>query len=98
MNQKKNKSAQDSRMSVVWFICMAAFICELFFYTWCRVQYTNIGYAIASAGKRHGESVALQNNLKIELERLKSPERIAKIAEKHLGLTPPGPDQMVTIK
>lgn len=85
-------------MHVIWFICMAAFICELFFYTWCRVQNTHVGYEISRTEKSRSESMALQNNLKIELERLKAPERIAKIAEKRLGLTPPGPNQMVTIK
>jgi cell division protein FtsL len=77
---------------------MAVFIVELFFYTWCRVQNVNLGYAINQENARSRELVTLQNNLKIELERLKSPERISRIAEKHIGLVKPSPEQMVIIR
>ena len=78
--------------------CMALFIVELFFYTWCRVQYTNIGYEISRAKKTHRELNKKQRSLKIELGRLKSPDRIVKIAEEYLGLTLPSPEQTVTIQ
>ena len=39
----------------------------------------------------------MQKNLKIELARLKSPERIAKIAETKLGLVMPSAKQTIII-
>jgi len=98
MNRKRKKPPANRKMTVIWLVCMAMFIVELFFYTWCRVQYTQVGYEITKANEGRRELITLQNNLKIELERLKSPERIAKIAEKYLGLTTPAPEQMVTIQ
>jgi len=98
MNRKKKKSVVNRKMTTTLFVCLTLFIAELFFYTWCRVQYTNAGYEITKANENRRELLTLQNNLRIELERLKSPDRIAKIAEEHLGLTPPAPEQMVTIQ
>jgi cell division protein FtsL len=76
---------------------MALFLTELFFYAWCRVQCTQLGYAINRANDRKQELTTLQSNLKIELERLKSPERIARIAEETIGLVKPTPEQMVIL-
>lgn len=85
-------------MTAAWLACMAIFIVELFFYTWCRVQYTQVGYAISESNSTQQELETLQNNLKIEIQRLKSPERITKIARDQIGLTLPAPEQMVTIQ
>jgi cell division protein FtsL len=41
--------------------------------------------------------MTLQNNLKIELARLKSPQRITKIARDHLGLVVPKPEQTIVM-
>jgi len=98
MNRKRENARTDRKITAIWLVCMAVFILELFFYTWCRVQYTRVGYEISQADQSRRENYALQNSLKIELERLKSPERIAKIAEKYLGLATPAPEQMVTIQ
>ena len=98
MNRKKRKLPANRKATAIWLVCMGAFIVELFFYTWCRVQYTGVGYEITLINENRRELVTQQNNLKIELERLKSPERIAKIAEGYLNLKRPAPEQMVTIQ
>lgn len=67
------------------------------FYTLCRVQCIRIGYEISYEAKQHQELITLQNNLKIELAHLKSPERIAKIAKCQIGLTMPATEQVVII-
>ncbi len=76
---------------------MVVFIAELFLYTWCRVNCIGVGYEISKETKKQQELVALQNNLKIELASLKSPERIAKIAKDQLGLIVPSKGQTITI-
>ena len=76
---------------------MVVFIAELFLYTWCRVNCIAVGYDISKETKKHQELIALQNNLKIEMASLKSPERIAKIAKDQLGLIVPSKDQTITI-
>lgn len=81
----------------IWIIFLAIFISELLLYAWCRVQYVGVGYDILTASRCHQELVSLQNNLKVELASLKSPDRIATIAKKQLGLDMPKPHQMIII-
>ena len=78
-------------------IFMTIFLTELLFFTWCRVQSIGAGYEIAKETMRHQDLINFQNNLKIELARLKSPERIAKIAKNQLGLIMPTQEQMIII-
>ncbi len=91
---KKNRS---TRRVIIWFIIMAVFIAELLIYTWSRVQCVNSGYEISNVNKKNRNLINLQNNLKVELARLKSPERLAKIAKNRLGLKTPTPKQMIII-
>ena len=97
MAPKKLKSAKHQSYTWVWIVFMALFMIELFFYTWCRVQCTRVGYAISKATADHKEGLAIRNNLKIERARLKSPQRIARIAKKRLGLITPKPEQTIII-
>jgi len=85
-------------MTGVWLVLMAIFIFELFFYTWCRVQCTQMGYAITRLEAEQSTLTDRQENLKIELARLKSPERIEKIAREQLGLVRPKPEQIIVVE
>ena len=94
---KKKKNINKKKVFGICFILLAIFIFELLLYTWCRVQSTEAGYKIAEEIENHRRLVTIQNSLKIELAQLRSPERIAKIAKKQLGLSMPKPDQMFII-
>ncbi len=76
---------------------MGLFIAELLFYTWCRVQSIQTRYEISELKVKQKQLVTHQDNLKIELARLKSPKRIAKIAKQQLGLSAPSNKQLVII-
>ena len=95
--KKKATSPGKKRFTGVWIILMSFFLAELLFYTWCRVQNIRIGYEITQASARHQKLVTMRNNLKIETARLKSPERISKIAREQLGLTMPSPKQVIVL-
>ena len=97
MNIKAAKKTRDLKIIGIWIIFMSFFITELFLYTWCRVQNVNIGYEISREKKNRRHFVTLQSKFKLELAHLKSPERIAGIAKEQLGLTTPGPEQIITI-
>lgn len=94
---KPLKKTGDIKKTGIWIILMTVFIAELFLYTWCRVNYIGVGYEISQETQKQHELIALQNNLKIELASLKSPERIAKIAKNQLGLIAPTKNQMIVI-
>jgi len=98
MNRRKSaKRTVGPRRILLWTTLLVVFMVELLFYTWCRVQCTRIGYEITEADKTRQNLITMQNQLKIELAHLKSPERIENIARNRLGLTMPRPEQTVVV-
>ena len=97
MAAKPNKKIQPQQPIAVWILLLVVLIMEMLLYTWSRVQCLRLGYGISAAIEKQRDMQQLQNNLKIELARLKSPERITKIARERLGLRPPKPEQTVII-
>ena len=95
MKKNKHRKERNPKVIIACLLLMFAFIGELLFYTWCRVQYVRIKYEITEQTTRMRKLSAMQDNLKIELMRLKSPQRIAKIARTQLGLVTPTPQQTV---
>lgn len=91
------KKRTEKKIPWVWVMVLALFIGELFFYTWCRVQCVQVGMVIAVERRKQGELKTLQNSLKIELARLKAPERISYIARKKLGLDMPEPSKTIMV-
>lgn len=81
----------------LWLTVMALFFVETLFYVWCRVQCVNTGYAIDRETRQYNELLKERNTLKIELARLKSPQRIETIARTRLGLVLPDSRQTVTL-
>ena len=97
MVRKDRKNTRKLKTTMIWIIFMAMFIAELLIYTWCRVRCVGVGYEISKAAHHLQEHIKLQNNLKVELASLKSPDRIAKIAKNQLGLKTPTPAQVIII-
>jgi cell division protein FtsL len=96
MKRRKNKT-RNPKVLAVCLIFMGLFIAELLFYTWCRVQSIQVRYEISELNADQERLVMLQDNLKIELARLKAPQRIAKIAKQQLGLISPTNKQLIII-
>ncbi len=100
MNRRLKKirpAAKDTLMIAIWVTMMAALVAELFFSTWCRVQCTRTGYEITAASGHNRDLFTTQRNLRIELERLKSPKRIEARALA-LGLMIPTPEQTLRFR
>jgi len=97
MKKPKKGKQRNPKVTIACLLLMFAFMAELLFYTWCRVQYVRVKYEIQEQTTRIGKLSAMQDNLKIELARLKSPQRIAKIARTQLGLVTPTPKQTILI-
>ncbi len=94
---RKNSRRKELFRTRAWILLLLAFVCELLIYTWCRVQYVNVGYELSRVAEKHAALVTLQNGLKVELARLKSPARIEKIARDKLGLVRPSANQVITL-
>jgi cell division protein FtsL len=95
MGKKKKHQQRNPKVIVIFLFLMLVFIAELLFYTWCRVQSVRIKYEITEQTSRTRQLSAMQDNLKIEFARLKSPSRIAKIARTQLGLITPTSTNMI---
>jgi cell division protein FtsL len=97
MKKKTRRKERNPKVITAYLLLMFVFITELLFYTWCRVQYVRTKYEIEEQAARTRQLSAMQDNLKIELARLKSPRRIVKIAETQLGLIKPSSKQTLFI-
>ncbi|AOY59555.1 MAG: cell division protein FtsL [Desulfococcus sp.] len=89
----KKPKGQTYKIAIFWVLILFLFICQLLVYTWSRVQCIRIGYEISREMENHQKLIEIQNRLKIEMARLRSPERISKIARSKLELVIPSPDQ-----
>ena len=96
MTDPTSKSRRrNPKMLVLWITLLCVFIAELLIYTWARVQCVRVGYEISALTQEQQRLTELQANLKVELARLRSPQRIIKIAQEKLGLTLPTSKQMM---
>ena len=93
--KKKTRKQRNPKVVIASLLLMGVFIAELLFYTWCRVQCVRVRYEITEQTAKMKQLIALQDNLKIELARLRSPQRIARIAKNQLGLVTPIPEQTI---
>lgn len=92
------KKTKQLTLTGLWIVMLFLFLGELFFYTWCRVNNVRLGYEVSRETEKHAKLLAYRENLKIELARLKSPERIARIATEQLGLSMPRAEQTIVLK
>lgn len=95
--KKKQPKRRNFKFMFMGLALMGLFIGELLVYTWSRVQCVRARYEISEQAKEQERLIAYQDNLKIELARLKSPRRIARIAKNQLGLITPKPSQMILV-
>lgn len=93
----RKKKIRNPKILAACLLFMGLFIAELLFYTWCRVQSTRVRYEISELTADRERMLTVQDNLKIELALLKSPQRIAKIAREQLGLVAPTSKQLIVI-
>ena len=94
---RKITPSGSRRPAGVWVLLLSLFVAELLFYTWCRVQCVQVGLVIGEQTRKAASLKTLQSSLKIELARLKAPERISYIARTELGLAMPEPEQVVVV-
>ncbi len=96
-NPTPKTRTRNPRVLAVWIFLLCVFIAELLIYTWVRVQCVRVGYEISASTKEQQRLTELQANLRVELARLRAPQRIIRIAQEKLGLTLPTPRQMMVM-
>ena len=97
MSEAPNPKRRNPKMIAVWIALFCIFIVEFLGYAWVRTQCFGVGYEISALMKEQQGLNELQANLRIELARLRSPQRITRIAQEKLGLTLPTPRQTLVM-
>ncbi len=75
-----------------------AIVAAVFAFLWTRVTVVRTGYEISRANAAEASLVEQNKRLRIEFLKLKSPDRIERIASNELDLVHPTGDQIVNIK
>ena len=96
MKKKRVSKGRNRMMFILWIALMVFLMAELLVYTWCRVQYVRTGYEVTEATDEHERLMELHRKLQVEGARLRSPERVTRIAQQR-GLVMPDPKQVVVI-
>ncbi|MFZ3045745.1 MAG: cell division protein FtsL [Desulfatirhabdiaceae bacterium] len=96
MTDRDTKTAVNYRM-IVLVTLLSILILEGLFFIWCRTQCIQTGYEMAREMEIYRSLIAMENNLRVEFSRLKSPERIAQIARTQLELELPNPERMYVL-
>jgi cell division protein FtsL len=97
MRDAPTPKRRNATLTAVWITLFCVLVLELLGYAWVRMQCVGVGYEISALTNEQQKLNELQANLKVELARLKSPQRITKIAVEKLGLTMPTPKQMMVM-
>jgi cell division protein FtsL len=95
------KVRRDLRdLSFLYFSVLGAFILisVALLFLWSRMTVVNTGYEISKANSVRAGLIERNKRLKLEFMKLKSPERIEKIASGELGLVHPTGEQIVNIR
>ena len=70
-----------------WFVIICLIFCELLVYTWIRTESTQTILRVSKAQAAHIKETSYHNALSVERDRLKSDERITRIAKTRLNLS-----------
>ena len=95
------KVRRDLRdLSFLYLSVLSAFVlvCVALLFLWSRMTVVNTGYEISKANTARAALLDRNKRLRLEFMKLKSPERVEKIASMDLGLVHPTGEQIVNIR
>lgn len=95
---KVRRNLKDMSFLYLTILAAVALVSVAFAFVWSRMTVVNIGYEISKANTLRAELVEKNKRLKIEFMKLKSPERIEKIASQELQLIHPTGEQVVNLR
>ncbi len=101
LGTQKVRAKRDLReMGFLYLSVVAAvvIVATSFVYLGSRLAHFNTGYEMTELDRERSELAEKNRRLRVELERLRSPERIERIATIELGLGYPAPTQVLRIR
>ena len=85
---------REMGMSVV---CVSLLVGALLLVAWEHSQWTDLGYDLTRVQQERAASEAENRHLRLELETLRAPDRIEKLALRHLNLVAPTQTEAVVL-
>lgn len=95
---KSKRNLRDTGFLYTAVLAFFILIGVLFFYIWCRLTVVSTGYEMSGANAERNALLEKNRRLRLEFTRLKSPDRIERIATRKLGLVHPTGSQIVRVK
>ncbi len=92
------RNPRDMRFLYAAVLSSFVVVTLVFAFLWTRVTVVNMGYGISQANASRAALTDQNKRLRIELLKLKSPERIERIATTELDLVHPTGEQIINIK
>jgi cell division protein FtsL len=96
-NQIVQKTFKPQRMGFRWLLLIGIIFCELLTYTWVRTESTQTIFRISKQKGDLTQKVSYNKALTLERDRLRSDDRITKIAKTRLNLSTDTPKQIIYI-
>src|SRR5207253_11502907 len=94
------REIDETRLREQWhtLVMVVLFVAVLLFSGWQRVELLQHGYRVEQMQQQRGEEQEINRHLKLEIETLKSPERIETLATQRLHLVAPATGAAVIIE
>lgn len=93
------KAAAERRRLIRKAVVLLVFVLvSALFCVWSRVKIIQLGYEISALKSQEEELSKKESHLELEVEALRSPKRLEKVAIEVLGMHPPAGDEIVFVK
>ena len=94
------REVDEERHREMWrSVAVGAFLVIVFLFSaWQRVELVRHGYRLESMQKERATEAEVARHLRLEVETLRSPSRIQRLATGRLHMVEPGPDDAVVIE
>ncbi|CCK79379.1 MULTISPECIES: hypothetical protein [Desulfobacula] len=94
-NNIHRKADQIQKAGFHWIIIICLIFCELLVHTWIRTESTHTILRVSKAQGEYSKKISYQKALSVERDRLKSDDRITRIAKTRLSLSTHTLDQTI---
>jgi len=94
-NNIAKKRIKPKKLNFWWLVVISILFSQLLIYTWVRTESTQTILQVSKAQKNFIEKTSYNKALSIERDRLKSDDRITRIAKSRLNLSTDTANQIV---
>jgi cell division protein FtsL len=95
--ERPERSAKPSRFMVIGALLILVLIGTVLIHVWLRLQVVRLGYVLSTTSKLQTRLEQENRELKLELAKMTSPDRLESLARQRLGMATPEKGQVVVL-